>query len=386
MNNKPHECQGCQLYHRGKGFADVEGDGSSGLLVCAEALGEKEAQHSLPLRPFAQSGMIFSRSLHNERIDRSKLTIVNIVNCQPPGNKLEGSEWEVDAISNCRRHLTPRIRKANPKAILALGNVALSSLTNLKGKKKDIGTLRGYVLWSNEFQLPVIPTYHPSFIARGNKNLIGIFNQDIRLAYDVATGRAKEGERYTTDPIREYRHNYHLLPRVDDFSRLVNMAISDPSNIIAYDIETSDSIKTEDEEEIILSSDKITQFQFSTGKRHAVVIPWHSDYLPHILRLMSSSNRKLSWNGWRFDDLILEQAGIHINGESWDLMTTFHFYEPDLPCGLQYAASIFQFPYAWKHFAGDNLPFYGAADVDSLHWIYEPLVDKMRKEKVLGIM
>ena len=211
MTKKPVSCQGCALEKLGKGFAQVEGKAKRKLLVVAEALGDNEARDSLPLRPYAQSGSIFERALMALRMSRDDVVIQNVVNCQPPGNVLEGSSYKYAAISHCKPNLDRVVEEYKPGAIIALGSVALESLTGMKGRKKGVSSLRGYVL-NSSYGIPMIATYHPSFIARGKKNLLGVFYGDIAKATRLAEGGLIEGKDYYLNPQRDYPNNYELYP------------------------------------------------------------------------------------------------------------------------------------------------------------------------------
>src|ERR1043165_1431274 len=80
----PVHCKSCILYpeHRqGLGFSHLEGSGTNGVLVIAEALGEWEEIDGLPLRPQAPAGSVFQKSLRWQGLDRSEFSLTNIVRC-----------------------------------------------------------------------------------------------------------------------------------------------------------------------------------------------------------------------------------------------------------------------------------------------------------------
>jgi len=373
------------LHTLGRGFAKPEGKALKRLLVVAEALGENEARESLPLRPHAQAGSIFERALMALRLKRDDVVIQNVVNCQPPGNVLDGASYKYGAISHCQPNLAKVVEEFKPTAILALGGIALESLTGMKGRKKGISSLRGYVLWSETYKLPVVATYHPAYIARGQKNLLGVFYYDILKAVNLAQGKLVEGKDYYLHPQRDYPNDYLLSPTDYQIREVYGIFLANPDLPLAFDIETQDSIKEESEDDIEQVSMEITQFQVSYRKGQAIVLePFMRGFWGWIEKFMSLPNIKLGWNCWRFDNVVLESFEVPIVEPVYDLMTMYHHCEPDAPAGLQYAASFFNFPFPWKHLAGDSLEFYGACDVDVLHWIYEPLVSRLKKEGVYG--
>lgn len=383
MQKHPAQCSGCPLDRIGKGFTEPEGTGKNGLLILGEAAGEQEAIYSLPFRPFAQAGAILERGLMALAIDRKDCAITNIVRCQPPGNVLVGAPYEIPAITACSGYLNDVVAKFSPRCILALGNTPLRATTGLFGEKRTISHLRGYVIWSSRFQLPVVATYHPAFLARGKKNLLGVFYQDIYKALSIARGDVVAGVDYYTQPRIDYKRDYQIWDHNVWPPSFEDLGIK-PDDVIAFDIETDYSATT-DEAELRAVGTNITQFQYSTGRGMARVFEWNSGSVKDIVaKIMATPNKKISWNGWRFDEPILRDNGVHIAGEHHDLMNMYHHWNPDIPANLQYAASLFGFPFPWKHLAGEDLSFYGACDVDVLHWIYEPLKNVMKGEGIYG--
>lgn len=385
MNPKPRTCAPCPLNSISRGFTYPEGGNKIKLLILGEASGENEANDGLPFRPYAQAGSILERALLGMKLSRDDVVITNILRCQPPGNILEGAEYKSAAIGHCRQYLDKVIKDSKPNAILALGGIALEALTGLVGKKRNISSLRGYVLWADRYNLPIIATYHPAFISRGKKNLLGIVYSDMLKAIKLAKGELVHGQDYYLNPIRDYPNQYNLSPSRGDIAELHTWFTDRPGNAIGFDIETEESAELAGEDDIETFTTRITQVQVSKAKGHALVMTNdYKGFMQDVQSYLDLPNVKLSWNGWRFDQIVLSANGVRITEPHYDVMTMFHHWNPDIPAGLQYAAGLFGFPFPWKHLAGESLAFYGACDVDALHWIYEPLVGIMRKEGVLG--
>src|ERR1035437_6122521 len=102
---RPAGCAGCPLEATGSDFTQVEGHGSLGVMVVAEASGEQEAREQLPLRPHAPSGMIFERTLRRLGYSRDQFSVTNILRCHPPNNILDGASYELAAIGQCQQYL-----------------------------------------------------------------------------------------------------------------------------------------------------------------------------------------------------------------------------------------------------------------------------------------
>lgn len=186
MIKKPETCRPCILWEGGQwcgpnGFSLLEGDGSSGLMVIAEALGRNEEKKGLPLRPDAKAGGVYQKALDVGKLPRLSATLTNIVRCRPPGNELKGMPYERAAIDHCRQYLDAAIAERSPRLLLALGDVPLRELSLVGG---TISELRGYVLPSR-YGIPLIACVDPEtecLTARGWKSYY-----DLKIGEAVAT-------------------------------------------------------------------------------------------------------------------------------------------------------------------------------------------------------
>lgn len=395
---KPSACSACPLSPSSLGFSSLEGSGSNKVLILGDNLDEDGRMEGLPFRPYSQSGSILDRAIMSLGETRSNFGITNIIRCQPLGSDIENHDLEPLAIAKCEKFFAEAIDYYKPKVIVALGNVPIKFLTGLSGKKRNVAALRGMPLWSDKYSIPVIPAYHPQFIARGKKAYIGLLTRDLMRATRIASGVMKYGEHYFSNPQQEYLHEYIFSAPLVHLRLVWQWLLDHPQHPIAFDIETVTSTKEDDETEVTSEVTTITQFQISLRKHHARVISAtdvqfddpdirftpYQYFCSTIQQFMSLPNPKLSWNGRAFDIPVLAANHINTVPIHLDLMTLFHHWQPDIPAGLQNAASIFHFPFAWKHLASDSLEFYGGADVDSLHYIFQPLVNIMNQEGILG--
>lgn len=416
---KDPACQGCDLYTKGYSFTQPDGYANgampspSRLLIVGESIGSTEASAGLPLRPTGQAGSVFELMLKMAGIDRNSITIWSMIGCQPPKGLLSGMDYEQSAVNHCATHFQRVVNATQPRAILAFGDVAYRHLTQQDPKLNPLITKgRGYTYPLKSFahshsiagnkNIPIIPTMHPSFMRRTGMTTITTAVHDLRLAYAIATQRWKEGKDYILDPlVSDYGKiptststspnlsaytvsaPYYFYPHLDEARSIINyltkLAESNPTwfeeNFLCYDIETAASVLAETEEVYGADIHPITQFQFSFTAGQGVVFPFEGEYINLIRQLMKLSGKKIAWNNYRFDDPHLFEAGIEIEGTRHDGMVMFHHSEPDQPNGLQYAASLYGMPFAWKHLVNADYSFYGAADVDSLARIVNPSPD-----------
>lgn len=181
-----------------------EGSGACGVCLMGEAGGAQEQAEGMPFRPYAEAGSVLAAALRPIGVHRQNYLITNTVWWQPPNNWLAGAPWEFEAREMCRPWNQEIIRKARIKCLVALGATAFQELTGLT----DFGVLtnRGYVFQASKDYagLPVVYTYHPSFLARGSKEknqetggktekvegggmaLLSVLIRDIRLARGIA--------------------------------------------------------------------------------------------------------------------------------------------------------------------------------------------------------
>lgn len=362
-----------------------EGRGTSGILVIGEAPGENEDKDGLPFRPYAEAGSLLERVLSRAGIPRDSLTLSNIVWYRPPRNWLAEAPWEAVAIHYCQSFLDDLIQQVQPKVILALGGIAFRELTGISGPKQGIEMVRGFQVQSLRYGVPVVGTYHPAFLRRGSKSreeegpqgktksagggtagmaLLGVLIRDLKLAQDIAQN----------GPKKFIPKNYLLGASLQDWKDAIGFLGHHPEQMIYYDFETQDSLQKESEEDQERVVREPTQFQICIGDL-VLVSPWNSEMGGIVRRLMELPNPKADWNGRKFDRPILRELGARTDiGEWHDLMSLWHFSQPDLPQGLQYAGSFFVPELGpWKHTSGSDPLLYGAYDVDVPERIFTSL-------------
>jgi DNA polymerase len=90
-------------------------------------------------------------------IPRKDVYICNVLKCRPPDNR-NPEPPEIDA---CRGYLEAQIDTIRPEAIVSLGKFATQFLLETE---EGIMRLRGK--WGSYRGIPVMPTFHPSFLLR----------------------------------------------------------------------------------------------------------------------------------------------------------------------------------------------------------------------------
>jgi uracil-DNA glycosylase family 4 len=152
-------CAGCHLCELAKTRKNVvfgEGNEHAKVMFIGEGPGETEDKTG---RPFVgNAGEVLTKMIENViGIKRDEAYIANIVKCRPPNNRVPASS----EVASCKPYLEKQIGLISPKLIVALGGTALNSLL---GQNHSIMKVRGSML--DYHGIPLIPTYHPSFIIR----------------------------------------------------------------------------------------------------------------------------------------------------------------------------------------------------------------------------
>lgn len=359
MRNKDVRCRGCVLCDIGTGFARTDGRGELDILVVAEALGEDEAEVGRPL--VGKAGLTWDRIVSRtyddvlkRNLKRDDFVHGNTINCRPPDNVLVGAPYEQAALDHCRPYLEETIKDVQPKAIIALGDTALRWFTGHRGITK----LRGYV-FETPFG-PVVPTYHPSYIQRGNFHLARVVQTDILKALKVA----REG----IGAFHKAKH-YQSRPSIGDAHGFLTAWRAAGSPPIAFDIETPKGSDKKDEEMNIEDDESYTvlMVSFAFSPYHAISFPWMPPFIDVAKAILAEAPTTLVWNA-KFDVPRLVANGCDFGGEVVDAMIAWHWLEPGLPMGLKYVAT-FLCPdmSAWaleKESMG--MPWYNCADSDVL--------------------
>lgn len=367
-------CTGCALSDIGQGFTEVEGSGSRAILVVGEAAGFNEAKCGLPFRPEAEAGSVLQMALRRAQVQRESLAICNIVRCLPPKMWLLGAPYEHEAINHCRQYMDEAVRKYKPRVILALGEIALRTLTGLSGKNLSVTSIRGFILNSPQYDLPVVASLHPSFIRRMGMAQLDVLTNDIILAAQVADGKISAEIPDLTNVLYD--------PPAGDLEHWIDY-IREEGGPVAYDIETAYSIKQMDDSDVAMEDDAITEIQFSVAPKQAIVLPWSEKAKWFTWEVMQLPVQKWGWNSAIFDSPILRKQGIKIAEPNLDLMDAWHCLQPDLPRGLQFVASFFCPEIGpWKHKNQEDKIFYCFRDVDSLQRIGRKLLPDLEKRGV----
>lgn len=375
---KPPSCKTCPLECAGDDFLTPDGSGEYGVLLVGEASGEEEALSSLPFQ--GKAGQVLDRLISRTKdpdtglpLQRSKFKIANAYFCRPIENSLDFPGAE-DAMDHCRPNLDKVIQEMRPKVILAMGATALYRLTGLgRFRKQGIEHWRGSLLESPYGW--VVPTFHPSYIMRGNFHLAQTFISDLLRALRVS----RRG-------VPQKTLDYILYPTPQRFKDFIEGWRSAGRPPLAFDIETPYSPGEEEDalEEIHLeetSSYQILRISFAWREGEAITMAWIPPFIQLALDLLSEAPELTVWNE-PFDVPRLTAAGANFTGRIYDAMLMWHRLYPPLPYNLQFATSVlWDDSYkAWKHLGSTDPEWYSCHDSGTLLRAFSYSKQKLQEE------
>lgn len=434
--HKPPSCAGCACHGHGSDFSAVEGTGSNGVLLVAEASGEHEQRDQLPLRPYAPAGGVLERCLRRMGLDRQQFAITNCVRCRPRKNWLEGAPWEYSALRQCRPNLDAAIAGYRPRCIVALGGVALRELTGEAGEARGVTHLAGYVLplaaqgelgrrYQQEARetlqrevycgpdqtndtgramsastgsvIPVLADFHPSYLRRGKASHQGVFSRILQRALRIASGADRQW-MWEVDPDDPATWNtpggsrlqYWTRPTLDQCWSVYHYLRDNPALWCAKDIETSESSSLDEDAREGFSDTHVRLFQLSYQRGTGIAIPYEGEFREVVRAMLHLPNPFYGHNWDNFDHKVLRACAQR---EGWkyeptqrvfDTLDMFHHWQPDLPAHLQFASSFINFPFPWKHLAAADIEFYGICDVDATLQLGDFLAGALKRDGIWG--
>jgi uracil-DNA glycosylase len=155
------DCRRCRLSEQRSKIVFGSGNEHARLVFVGEGPGADEDAQGFPF--VGRAGQLLTQMIDNTAskegipIRRADVYICNVVKCRPPENRTPlPDEMEI-----CGEFLFRQLMAIRPKAICALGSTAAKALL---ATKDGVTRLRGS--WHKWRDIPVIVTYHPSYLLR----------------------------------------------------------------------------------------------------------------------------------------------------------------------------------------------------------------------------
>lgn len=305
-------------------------------LTVGSAPREDDSLHGEPL--VSGAGKMFDSLCRKAGVKREGLTLVNTIQCRPPGDIYPTDEDASSYISQAdgkksvqhcmAKHVWPLIHGKPWTRIDALGDEALRELTG----EESVHYWRGSPLsLKGEEKVRVVPSLDPLYICKDQS------------MFPIAVSDLKKG---TIVP-PEY---YNLTPSVADLQTF-------DATEFSFDIET----KWGDNKQITLVG-------LCAKPYHVIVVPFSGNYIPELKRIFAGAKTVFGQNVLQFDNPVLAENGITMSPDVqiWDIMLIHHLLFPQFSGesksdgderkgrkaggghGLEFIASQFTNKPAWK--------------------------------------
>ena len=155
------DCKRCRLHEGRNRIVFGSGNELARLVFVGEGPGADEDEQGLPF--VGRAGQLLTQMIEGTArkegipIKREDVYICNVVKCRPPENRTP----QPDEMEICGQFLFRQLQTIRPKAICALGSTAAKALL---GTKDGVMRLRGK--WHQWHDIPLMVTYHPSYLLR----------------------------------------------------------------------------------------------------------------------------------------------------------------------------------------------------------------------------
>ena len=155
------DCKRCRLHEGRNKLVFGTGNEHAKLVFVGEGPGADEDEQGLPF--VGRAGQLLTQMIEGTAgkegipLKRPDVYICNVVKCRPPENRTP----QPDEMEICGQFLFRQLLAIRPKAICALGSTAAKAIL---GTKDGVTRLRGK--WQQWRDIPVMVTYHPSYLLR----------------------------------------------------------------------------------------------------------------------------------------------------------------------------------------------------------------------------
>lgn len=296
--------------------------------------------------PFAgAAGSVFDRLLQRVDLDRRDVVVTNSAWCKAPRLGFYDSRDPnaAMAMAQCRPYLDALIDRMKPKVLVPMGNVALRRVCGVSG----IESYAGYVL-DTVYGIPAVPTFHPSFLLRGN--------QKLSAAVIYALDRAKQVARFGYTP---QTPDLLLDPSPKEMCEYINRY---PCSSVFLDLETPKRVGDSEDDNELDPSYQILRASFSLADNTAVSFPWNPQYIEVFQELLDRATETVEWATAHYDTKRLAAAGLRLPAIRISAQWAWHFLQSDLPKALGKVAPYFGTYAPWKQLSASDPARYSALD------------------------
>jgi len=311
-------------------FVPGDGPSSAKLIIVGEAPGRYEDEQGKPF--VGPSGELVNSMLQEAGTTRGEVYVTNVVKIRPPDNDINRLPELGKTVDDFIPILFNEINAIQPNAILALGDLALKTLTG----KTGIVKYRGSILESINGYPKVIPSIHPANLLEHRHE--GMFHWKDKVYIQLDFNKAVRESEFKEFQLPQRnlwvcKHSYDLIKFIER---------NRPRGMCWLDIETYKALPL-----CIAIS-----FQKSEGVS-VPLLDLQGDLNPNgitltemvqiwdvLLRFLEDDTIKKGGQNFKFDERILRSYGFKLNGFNSDTMLKFHTLYCEFPKRLEFQTSI----------------------------------------------
>jgi DNA polymerase len=158
-------CPTCNAHVRpGRKVVFGVGSPEAEIFFCGEAPGADEEQQGEPF--VGPAGQLLTKIIQVMGLSREKVYIGNIMKWRPEKAEEWGNrEPTLEEMTFCMPYLRAQLEIVKPKVIVALGKTAVNGLLGPDPARK-MTAIRGR--WQEFAGIPLMPTFHPSYLLRNS--------------------------------------------------------------------------------------------------------------------------------------------------------------------------------------------------------------------------
>jgi DNA polymerase len=310
-SSRAHTCATCGLYkHVLSPKMEPFGNFKSGILNIGEAPGETEDIKGKQWQ--GKVGMALRQAYAKLGVDLFEDCLnFNAINCRPTDKVGNNRVPSPNEILCCRQRVLKVIAEYKPKLIVLLGGSAIRSVIGCRWKHDlgAIGRWRGWTIPDRELNAWVCPTFHPSFVERGEKEIETIWMQDLERALCMIK-----------EPLL---HETEKVEIVEDLSFLPDL-----KGPVAFDYETT-GLKPHNESRHQIICMSICNHP---GKAFTFMIPQDREQRRNIRLFLKSDIPKIAQNMKFEHTWTYNQFHCEVQNWTWDTMLATHIIDnrPDV--------------------------------------------------------
>ena len=307
------QCGACGL-HRGCRSPKMPytGEGRRGILIIGEAPGEQEDKQNAQF--VGPAGSLLRRTLNSLGVSLDRdCWKTNALICRPPNNATPDDKQ----IGYCRPNLTQTIADLGPTTIIPMGGPAVAALLGPYWRE-GIGPVGRWVGWQIPLQplnAWVCPTWHPSFIMRGEEGR----RPEEDVAKRLWRGHLQEAFNLTGPPwtvVPDYRKEVECIHDPATAAAILD-DLTARGGPMAWDLETN-ALKPEGANARIISS------AVCWRGRRTVAYPWHGPAIAATRRFVRSPVPKIVGNLKFEERWALEELGTPVRNWVHDTVLSAH--------------------------------------------------------------